>query len=257
MQTGPIPVSVLSGITDRLGVQYSTINNAIVAATAQGSGYAADRITNSDIFAVERDLLSPAYNLDTTLSGATIFPSWSAFTTYINAIGTHMSNINASTLSKFVVTSGIDLSYNFATLYKTIRSESLPSTNVFLETPVNMASIVKGVSSWNAPTIIQSIGTGSGSFAVGNLAAQPLSAVVTSSGIGASPVTFTLTGTNTIGTPTRTFIVPSTAVVGTTVTITSGIDTFYAVTNLTSSDTTATTNATVVVHSTPERTPTL
>jgi hypothetical protein len=201
-----ISTSVLQGLTDRLAAQGALFNAAIAGSGLAGGGECFDRVSATETYEVERDLITPCRNWDKGMSGTDIFGGLSTLRTLMSSLGGHVATVGSLTMDQYLTRSGVNVANTFADMYSATTNVTLSSVNVFSEVDVEMGSVAHLGSDVWAFTDGTALGTGSGAYSATNHAAQQLLAYLGSGVTVAGNITVTATlkkedgttGTNTV-----------------------------------------------------------
>jgi hypothetical protein len=174
------PVNVASGLADRTSAIIATISTGFVNATVVGgAGDLFTQASNTGVYAIERDFITPAYNFEHSLSGLNYMASNSYVQSLLTSFDTHCRNEAGVTFNVYCLNSGLQVAEPFASLWAASRGSALYARNVFSATDVTLATTVKrGTSSFTFAAGTD-LGTGGTSnYAAGNTGAQKLKCVL-------------------------------------------------------------------------------
>ncbi len=251
-----IPISTLQGLTDRLSAQGALFNVAINASGLPGGGEFFDRVSATEIYEVERDLITPSRTWDKGMSGGSIFGALSSLRSLTSSLGNHVNSVGGLSLDNYLTRSGLNVANTFADMYSATANVTLSAINVFSEVDVEMGHTTHLGSDVWAFTDGLPLGTGTGSYSSTNHAAQQLMAYLPSGVSVAGTVTVSVTMTKEDGTvQTSGVVFTSSDPANTQRVIGSSNDQYVDVTNMVATSSGLTGTPTIFVRQIRERVP--
>lgn len=193
-------ITTASGLTDRISAIVSTIETACITARTPSDGKDLyQRASQSNEYPVERDFITPTYDLENNLSGLAIYAQSNQLRNLIGAFDTHCQKEASVSFNTYLNNSGLQVSETFARTWTAVKGTSLTAHNVFSESTVTLATMTKvGSGNW---TFTEGTALGSGgtsTYDTGNTGEQLLIAALPS-GVSTSNCTMTLSGLDDAG----------------------------------------------------------
>lgn len=142
--------TTVSGLTDRIAKIASALETTLsTARQATGPGGLFQRVTATNDYQVERDLITPTYDFEQNLSGLTLFAGSQLTVGLINGLETHCSRTANVSFNTYLRNSGLQVSEYYAQVHGAVRGTQLQAHNVFAESNIVMASFTKvGLANW-------------------------------------------------------------------------------------------------------------
>lgn len=224
-----IDLWVFSGVADRVAKQAEHVKSGLDLAYGGDLKYY-ERVTSTDDYDVEYDLITPAEDLDNDFSHTTILST--IFRDLVNALETHVTGESYDDLDAYLTDKDIDVSWHFDDAYNATKGNHLNAINVFGDVVPNLGEWEATGSGTGTFTDGSIVGTGTGKTSSTNRCETLLEAYCVTA-IGGTNLILDITLTDDDGTAASEAVtVPSGSALGTTVDI-GGTSRYYVdVTNI-------------------------